>query len=98
MGFPRQKSWSRLSFPSPGDLSDPGIKPTSPTLVGRFLTADNSLYHHKNHIGTNMVKNKKQKTKTLQTSTKMYRIIFWLMMVEFIISRFSIMFNNPLMK
>ena len=66
MGFPRQKSWSRLSFPSPGDLSDPGIKPTSPTLVGRFLTSDNSLYHHKNHIGTNMVK----KNKTKQNKNK----------------------------
>ena len=27
MGFPKQESWSGLSFPSPGDLPDPGIKP-----------------------------------------------------------------------
>ena len=27
MGFPRQEYWSGLSFPSPGDLPDPGIKP-----------------------------------------------------------------------
>ena len=27
VGFPRQKYWSGLPFPSPGDLSDPGIKP-----------------------------------------------------------------------
>ena len=27
-----------LPFPSPGDLSDPGIKPTSPPLAGRFFT------------------------------------------------------------
>ena len=27
MGFPRQESWSGLSFPSPGDLPNPGIKP-----------------------------------------------------------------------
>ena len=71
MGFPRQISWSRLSFPSPGNLSDPGIKPTSPTLVGRFLTSDNSLYHHKNHIGTNMVKKKKNKTKQKQKPSKL---------------------------
>ena len=31
MGFPRQEHWSRLPFPSPGDLSDPGIEPKSPT-------------------------------------------------------------------
>ena len=28
MGFPRQEYW--LSFPSPGDLPNPGIEPTSP--------------------------------------------------------------------
>ena len=27
MGFSRQEYWSGLPFPSPGDLSDPGIKP-----------------------------------------------------------------------
>ena len=32
MGFPRQEYWSRLLFPSPGDLTDPGIKPASLTL------------------------------------------------------------------
>ena len=30
MGFLRQEYWSRLPFPSPGDLPDPGIKPASP--------------------------------------------------------------------
>ena len=30
MGFSRQEYWSGLPFPSPEDLSDPGIKPTSP--------------------------------------------------------------------
>ena len=30
MGFPRQEYWSRLPFPSPGNLPDPGTKPTSP--------------------------------------------------------------------
>ena len=27
MGFLKQEYWSGLSFPPPGDLSDPGIKP-----------------------------------------------------------------------
>ena len=30
MEFPRQESWSGLSFPSLWDLPDPGIKPASP--------------------------------------------------------------------
>ena len=40
MGFSRQEYWSRLPFPPPGDLSDPGIKhgsPSSPALAGRFF-------------------------------------------------------------
>ena len=32
MGFSRQEYWSGLPFPSAGDLSNPGIKPTSPAL------------------------------------------------------------------
>ena len=32
MGFPRQEYWSGSPFPSPGDLSNPGIKPGSPAL------------------------------------------------------------------
>ena len=38
MGFPRQEFWSELPFPPPEDLRDPGIKPVSPELVGRFFT------------------------------------------------------------
>ena len=30
--FPRQECWSRLPFPSPGDLPDPETKHTSPAL------------------------------------------------------------------
>ena len=30
MGFPRQEYWNELPFPSPEDLPDPRIKPTSP--------------------------------------------------------------------
>ena len=32
MGFSSQEYWSGLPFPSPGDVPDPGIKPTSPAL------------------------------------------------------------------
>ena len=30
MEFSRQEYWSRLPFPTPGDLPNPGIKPVSP--------------------------------------------------------------------
>ena len=30
MRFSRQEYWSGLPFPSPGDLSDPGMEPRSP--------------------------------------------------------------------
>ena len=34
VGFPRQRYWSGLPFPPPGDLPDPGIEPTSPVSPG----------------------------------------------------------------
>ena len=37
MGFPRQEYWSGLPFPFPGDVPDPGIEPTSPTLQANPL-------------------------------------------------------------
>ena len=44
MGLPRQEYWSRLPFPSPGNLSDSGIKTESSSLqvvsciTGEFFT------------------------------------------------------------
>ena len=39
MEFSRQEYWNRLLFLLQGNLPDPGIKPTSPTLqAGRFFT------------------------------------------------------------
>ena len=41
IGFPRQEYRSELPFPSPGDLPNPGIEPTSPAslaLANRFFT------------------------------------------------------------
>ena len=40
MGFSRQEYWSGLSFPSPGDLPKPGIKPGSPALEAEALTSE----------------------------------------------------------
>ena len=40
MGFSRQEWWSGLPFPSPGDLSNPGIEPTSPSLQADALASE----------------------------------------------------------
>ena len=40
MGFSRQEYWSGLPFPSPGDLSDPGIEPRSPALQADSLPSE----------------------------------------------------------
>ena len=42
MEFSRQEDWSGLPFPTPGDISDPGIEPISlsPALADRFFTTE----------------------------------------------------------
>ena len=40
MGFPRQEYWSGLPLPSPGELPNSEIKPTSSALAGRFFTPE----------------------------------------------------------
>ena len=40
MEFSRQEYWSGMSFPSPGDLPDPGIEPRSPALQADSLPAE----------------------------------------------------------
>ena len=42
MRFPWREYGTGLPFPYPGDLLDPGIKPVSLTLAGRFLTTEPS--------------------------------------------------------
>ena len=40
MKFPGPEYWSGLPFPSLGDLPDPVIEPTSPTLAGGFFITE----------------------------------------------------------
>ena len=45
MGSSREEHWGGLPCPPPGDLPDPGLKPTSlksPVLAGRFFTTSAS--------------------------------------------------------
>ena len=51
MGFPRQKYWSGLPFPSAGDFSDPGMEPSSlasPELAGGFFTTSTKAHYYYN--------------------------------------------------
>ena len=46
MGFSSQEYWSRLPSPSPGDLPNPGVEPTSlasPALAGGFFTTSTTM-------------------------------------------------------
>ena len=38
--FFRQEYWSKLPFPAPGDLPNPGTEPGSPALPADFLTSE----------------------------------------------------------
>ena len=59
MRFSRQKCWSGLPFPSPGDFPNPGIEPRSPALQADSLPTGEapiylycfprSLYHNTDH-------------------------------------------------
>ena len=40
MRFSRQECWSRLPFPSPEELSNPGIEPWSPVSQAGFLLCE----------------------------------------------------------
>ena len=53
MEFSRQEHWSRLPFPSPGDLPNPGIKPASlmsPALVDGFFTTSATWKTHEHRL------------------------------------------------
>ena len=40
MGFSKQRYWSGLPFPSPGDLPNPGVEPGSPALQADSLLTE----------------------------------------------------------
>ena len=54
--FSRQEYWSGLVFPSPGDLSDPGIKPRSPALQVDSLPSEPPRKPFKNILGSRKAK------------------------------------------
>ena len=49
MGFSKQEYWSRLPFSSPGDLSNPGIKPRSPPIGASWALSKYLELHMKSN-------------------------------------------------
>ena len=50
VGLSRQEYWSGLPFPSPGDLSNPGFEPGSPTLQADTLPSELSRKSYSTHM------------------------------------------------
>ena len=48
MGFSRQEYWSRVPFPSPGDLPNPGMELRSPALQADALPSEPYKEQHAN--------------------------------------------------
>ena len=73
MGFPRQEHWSRLPFPSPGDLPNPQINP-APYLL-HWQVDSLPLSHQGNPIKTvqTIVKNPSRRKSSLNNF-----YIYWL--------------------
>ena len=51
-GMSKKKYWSGLSSPSPRDLLNQGIEPTSPTLAGGLFTIESTAKPHNGGIKT----------------------------------------------
>ena len=76
MGFSRQEYWSELPFPTPGDLPDPGIKPTSPetpALTLKYWGIYCSQIELLKVPATSQLNDHIQKTLSLQTSMSLER-------------------------
>ena len=92
IGFSRQEYWSRLPFPSPGDLPDPGIKPRTPALQADVLPFEppgkpnvKQLYSIFKKKSTNKIKGRRGSTRGREGSTNLIHFS----------SLLSIFFNGP---
>ena len=72
MELSRQENWGGLSFPSPGDLSDAGIKPGSSALQADSLASEPPGKPHKSHICLLLKKKKVQKNTEKNKERKSY--------------------------
>ena len=75
--FPRQEYWSGLPFPSPGDLSDPGIEPRSPALQATSLPSEPSWKPQAGKISVRRMKEKSGSICFPQQSPVLYQGVIW---------------------
>ena len=80
-GFSRQEHWSRLPFPSPGNLPDPGIEPGSPALQ-----ANSSWLSHQELTYVAFKKKKKRRQNLLWQLCYIFGLPWWLRGKEFAFS------------
>ena len=104
MGFPRQEYWNELLSPSP----DPGIKPASPALAGRFFTPEplgkpkDTCYCHTKCsliITHNIIFNKSNPFDDFKDSLSSFLLAFQLLLnlTVLVLGFFSILFMpNPI--
>ena len=59
MGFSRQEYWSGLPFPSPEDLPDRGMEPSSPAFEADALTSEPPEKHYCFKVTIKMKPNEK---------------------------------------
>ena len=76
MEFSRQEYWGGLPFPSLRDLSDPGIKPTSPALEGRLLPLSHQGSPPVTYLIDNDGINRKKGRRKLVKKKKIYIYIY----------------------
>ena len=72
MGFSRQEYGSGLSCPSPGDLPDPGMEPTSlgsPALAGGFFTTNTTLWLYESEVAQSCLTLRDPMDGSLQSSS-----------------------------
>ena len=82
MGFSRQEYWSMLPFSLPGDLPNPGIKPTSlrsSALAGRRFTTSTTWEAILSFLGINLISHPPSPSLLLPYSSYYYIIILLLL-------------------
>ena len=55
VGFSKQEHWTRLLFPSPGDLPKPGIRPRDRTCISDVSCIGRLVLYHERHLGSRCV-------------------------------------------
>ena len=80
MGFSRQEYWSGLSFPTPGDLPNPGIEPTSLASpgIGRQILYHCTTWEAPQFIILNQLKSKSLLSKCYVVQSRLIGLHWWL--------------------